>query len=754
VLSLATPSSVSLLLGLAEGAWAEPAVQTGPGETASPGEQASPGEAAEAQTPTPSATPSAAASSSTPTPGQPSQTPTPSATGTLSPSGATAGTPAPDASETPAASPSPSATATSTTTPTPSSPAGTPTATATPPAGLTRETVLTTLRLTHPRLMLPRDEEERIRRLVVTDVTARSYRDALLRNGSRLLTQPPPERVLIGPRLLAVSRTVLERVTTLGLLHRIDGDPRWAARARTELMAAAAFSDWNPDHFLDVAELCHAFAIGYDWMYDAFTVDDRAQIRRALIEKGLQPAQQEYAKGAFWTKANHNWNIVCNGGIAMACLAIGDEEPGLAGTLLAQALSSLPRAIASYAPGGAWIEGPSYWQYATLYLVSTLGSLTSALGTDFGLGESRGLSATGRFRIYASGPTGLFFNFADATARTGDEPCLLWLARRYDDPALAVAARDGATLGASARDLLWYDSRGSGSDLAALPLDVQYEGAELAFFRSAWNDKDALYVGFKGGNNAANHAHLDLGTFVLDALGQRWAVDLGPDDYNLPGYFGAERWTYERLKTSGQNTLMLDGANQDPKAAAPLTAFRTGPDGGFTIADLTAGYAPGGATRVQRGISLQDGRTRVLIQDEVETSRPADLTWTMHTQATIEVTDSRALLTQGGATLEARILAPADATFAVEDLVISPPQQSAPGVRRLLVRLPGVTSARIAVLLTPRGRGAPTSVPGATGTPGATATAAAASIVDNTPLPDVVPLDRWALADALGWSGT
>ncbi len=766
MLSLAAPSSLSLLLGLAEGAWAAPAVQAGPGETASPveqanpgdlanpGEQASPGAAAEAQTPTPSATPSAS-TTGTSTPGQASQSAGATATGTPVPASATAGAPSPDASETPAASPS--ATATATTTPTPNASAGTPTATPTAPAGLTRETVLTTLRLTHPRLMLPRDEEERIRRLLVTDVTARSYRDALLRNGSRLLTQPPPERVLIGPRLLAVSRTVLERVTTLGLLHRIDGDPRWAVRARTELMAAAAFSDWNPDHFLDVAELCHAFAIGYDWMYDAFTADDRAQIRRALIEKGLQPAQQEYANRVSWTRATHNWNIVCNGGIAMACLAIGDEEPGLAGTLLAQALSSLPRAIASYAPGGAWIEGPGYWEYATRYLVSTLGSLTSALGTDFGLGDSRGLSATGRFRIYVSGPTGLFFNFADATARTGDEPSLFWLARRYDDPVLAWAARDGATLGASARDLLWYDSRGSASDLAALPLDAQYEAAELAFFRSAWNDKDALYVGFKGGNNAANHAHLDLGTFVLDALGQRWAVDLGPDDYNLPGYFGAERWTYERLKTSGQNTLMLDGADQDLKAAAPLTAFRTGADGGFAIADLTAGYAPGGATRVQRGMALRDGRSRVLIQDEIDTARPADLTWTMHTQASIEVTDGRAVLTQGGATLDARILAPADATFTVEDLVIAPPQQAAPGVRRLLVRLPGVTSARIAVLLTPRGRSAPlpdaTGTPGSSATPGSTATAAATAL-DSVPPPDIVPLDRWALSDTLGSSGT
>ena len=74
--------------------------------------------------------------------------------------------------------------------------------------------------------------------------------------------------MLIGPRLLTVSRTVLERVTTLALLYRLDGDPRWVARAREELLAAAGFSDWNPSHFLDVAEMCHAFAIGYDWLYD------------------------------------------------------------------------------------------------------------------------------------------------------------------------------------------------------------------------------------------------------------------------------------------------------------------------------------------------------------------------------------------------------------------------------------------------------------------------------------------------------
>jgi hypothetical protein len=629
---------------------------------------------------------------------------------------------------------------------------------------VTREMVLTTLRLSHPRLLLLADDEVRIRRALTTDAAVRSYRDNLVRNGARILTQPTPERVLIGPRLLTVSRTVLDRVTTLALLYRLDGDPRWAQRARAELLAAAAFTDWNPSHFLDVAEMCHAFGLGYDWLYDFLSADERTTIRRALIEKGLQPADQQYTTRAGWTRATHNWNLVCNAGIIVGALAIADEEPGLAGTLLAQALSSLPAAVASYAPDGAWAEGPTYWEYGTRYLVSALAALTSALGTDFGLSEARGLAQTGRFRLHVTGPTGLYFNFADAGARSGATPTLFWLARRYDDPVLAVAAREAAQSGATARDLLWYDGRGTAADLAALPLDIRYQGAHLAFFRSAWNDKDAIYVGFKGGDNRTNHAHLDLGTFVLDALGQRWAVDLGPDDYDLPGYFGAERWSYERLKTSGHNTLMLDSMGQDPRAAAPLLAFRTSADGGFAVADLTAAYVGSGAIRVHRGIALRDSRSRVLLQDEIETTGPVDLTWTMHTQALIEIQGDRALLSQGGAMLEARILAPAGAAFTAEPLEIEPPQLAADDVRRLLVRLSQVTSTQLAILFQPkRGLasagtaitlptvppllpgtspattpGTPTALPLPTPTPRPTPP-------ENLPLPEIVDLSRWAV---------
>lgn len=85
----------------------------------------------------------------------------------------------------------------------------------------------------------------------------------------------------------------------------------------------------------------------------------------------------------------------------------------------------------------------------------------------------------------------------------------------------------------------------------------------------------ALFVGFKAGANDVNHSSLDLGSFVLDADGLRWATDLGPDDYNLPGYFDTKkgtaspRWKYYRLNNRSNNTLTPGDALQDYHATAP-----------------------------------------------------------------------------------------------------------------------------------------------------------------------------------------
>ena len=85
---------------------------------------------------------------------------------------------------------------------------------------------------------------------------------------------------------------------------------------------------------------------------------------------------------------------------------------------------------------------------------------------------------------------------------------------------------------------------GDAHALDAAPTAKLFKGIDVAFLRSDLRDRDAFFIGFKGGDNKANHSHLDLGTFVMDALGERWAIDLGGDEYNMPGYFGKQRWSY------------------------------------------------------------------------------------------------------------------------------------------------------------------------------------------------------------------
>ncbi len=231
-----------------------------------------------------------------------------------------------------------------------------------------------------------------------------------------------------------------------------------------------------------------------------------------------------------------------------------------------------------------------------------------------------------------------------------------------------------------------------------MPLDTHFKGIDVAFFRSAWEDSQALYVGFKGGNNRANHSHLDLGTFVLDARGYRWAVDLGSDNYNLPAYFGTQRWTYYRLTTAGHNTLLINGVNQATSARAPIIAFHTTSAWAFAVADLTAAYPM--TQRVWRGVAMLD-RERVLVEDEVEAEQPVDILWGMHTPAEISIDGASATLQQDAETVQAKIITPAGARFEVASAAPSRPDENQnAGIHKLLARLPAkTTQARIAIVI-------------------------------------------------------
>jgi hypothetical protein len=260
-----------------------------------------------------------------------------------------------------------------------------------------------------------------------------------------------------------------------------------------------------------------------------------------------------------------------------------------------------------------------------------------------------------------------------------------------------------------------------------LPTDKHFKGiVEVGYLRGSWTDSNSIYIGFKAGFNQVNHGHLDLGSYVFDALGERWARDLGADDYNLPGYWEmkkeGKRWNYYRLNSFSHNLCVLNNQNQDVFGKSKITKFASQSDSALGVVDLTTAYI-GVARKAVRGIQLLPGRKAALIQDEftLPEDKPCEVAWGMTTEAKIAVNGKTAKLTQNDKELKLHILAPEGAVFSEESAEQEPPQKQNKGIRRLMIRLKEQTGlARIVVLF------APTWEEG-----------------KDTPVPEIKALDNW-----------
>lgn len=514
----------------------------------------------------------------------------------------------------------------------------------------------------HPRLLVNMSDFERLRALIQTDQVAGDWHQRLRLRAPDLLAQPVAKHQLRdGVRLLYESRAVMTRVQILGLLHTLNPDKRYIDRIWADLEAAAGFPDWNPAHFLDVAEMAVGFALAYDWLYDTWTEDQRAVIRQAIVRHALQPALSAYEDEAWWTTTSNNWNQVCGGGLILAALAVADEEPDLSARIIELCIGSLPKSMARYAPDGGYEEGPGYWSYGTTYNVLAIAGLESALGHAFGLAEIEGFDLTGSFPLQMTGPTGFVFNFADAIESRFASPALMYLARRYSQPAYARFAveRDRGRL----LELIWYDPQLLEESTTPLPRSKHYEKVGVAMIRTAWGDPMASFLAVKGGTLPSAHGQLDLGSFVLETRGIRWFIDPGRDDYNLTGYFDqsrdGRRWHYYRNRAEGHNTLVINPTerpDQDLSADAPMVVE----DQSISV-DLSQVYG----VPVSRTFTLtQDAAT---ITDAIDAGEPIDLWWFAHTRACIDLSADRrvATLTQEGQTIRVILTEPAEAGWQI-----------------------------------------------------------------------------------------
>ncbi|WP_233752727.1 heparinase II/III domain-containing protein [Flavilitoribacter nigricans] len=556
-----------------------------------------------------------------------------------------------------------------------------------------------------PRLVLNRSIEKELKQKLKTDPVLQNVYKAIQLNADEIRKQPLLERIQIGRRLLSVSREMLYRMNMLGMVYRIDGDKAVLDRINEELIAVCNFSDWNPSHYLDVAEMSMAVAIGLDWTAGKLPKSTIALAKNALVEKGIKPSYNKKGNTG-WVNGTNNWNQVCHGGMIAAAITVAEDEPELAAETIHRALEGMPHALVEYGPDGVYPEGSTYWGYGTSFSVVTAAMFESAFGTDFGLGDYPSFKESAVFRELCNAPSGWYFNFADCGDKRSENGdfTLAWFASKTGNPAYfekerflrpaADMGKLGRTAGAALVWLSQYESKAG----EKMPTAWQGGGANpIVIFTGEENDPHQYYFGGKGGRGMVNHGNMDGGSFIFELNGVRWVVDPGNQSYhelektgfNLWGRCqDCERWTLLTKNNYGHSTLTINNELHRTEGLATITDFK---DGNKPEATVEMSATLGDVVKSAERRFVKDSPTSILIEDRIVTNDATKMvSWQLMTTADVEITKGGAVLKQDGKQLKLENLSHPELTVSVISLDPAPLEldRQIEGLKRIELRLP------------------------------------------------------------------
>jgi len=546
----------------------------------------------------------------------------------------------------------------------------------------------------HPRMFFTANAGKALKHKIGQEALLMQTHELILSECRSLLREDLLSRNQVGRRILHTSREALRRVTFLSYGYRMTGKVAFADRAVAELLNVSSFNDWNPGHFLDVAEMTLALAVGYDWLYPHLTNENKKKIKEAILSKGLQPSY--LSEHNSWLSKKNNWNQVCNGGLVGGALAIFSDSQEVSRAIIDRAVQSVPLSMGEYALNGGYPEGPHYWAYGTTYNLLLIDLLEHNFGTDYGLSKLPGFLNTakhmqhleGLFLETANGAIPKYFNFGDNREHTVVEPAMFWFASKLNQPELLFS---------EVRKLKYFLQKNPQQLVKErfLPLLLVWSPAipfssiqapeerffvangmtEVAMMRTSWENSDGIYVGVKGGTPSASHQHMDIGSFVMEANGIRWASDFGLQEYHSLESKGidlwnrsqnSQRWTVFRYKNTSHNTLTINGKQQLVDGNAIIEKVADTNSKMAVSVHMTPLYS-NDVNKLIRTIAIVD-QQKVTIDDLIQNNNQwASVRWNMLTTADARVVDSKTiLLTQEGKQLRMTISGAPEAVAYIE----------------------------------------------------------------------------------------
>lgn len=586
----------------------------------------------------------------------------------------------------------------------------------------------------HPRLFFSTNDIIRVKQLYQHGDTLINIGYAQNKDEAIETLKKPLLKYFLDDAKLRVPsvHTFAVQLPSLIMMYQLTGDTTYARRVVNQFELMSTYPDWGANrHFLDAGIGGFNFALAYDALYTYLSIDEKKMMKDAVLKYVLIPGKEQLQKRIWWSTANHNWNGICNGGIIMAALAMYEDEPQEMSEIIALAINALPKYIQSFEPDGQSEEGLMYWGYGLMYTTIAMESMQRVLGSAFGLDQMPGFKKTGWFPAYVSGPVSSL-NIGDDPIKNGRSRSFFWFAKNNNDSALAKMQYDlcKETNTMNWMDMVYYNPAMIKAKSAnkKTSLENYIHGIEVMSLRDGWN-KNALFVSMHGGNNFANHGHLDAGSFDIQALGEVWAYgNLGRDDYTYPGYFSkttlptyygvdsiqtvAGRWHFYRLRAEGKNCLVFNPSaspDQNEMGTATLLSQQIGVNESSYTLNLTNCYSRD-VKSYSRKIQLNKSTSVITVQDDFIANATSTVWWNMHTKADINIqTGCRsALLRINNKEMTVTIKSPDSAVFQVLDATYLPGQsfpytKNSDNVRfkKLAIKIEKINTEKILVVFEP-----------------------------------------------------
>ena len=526
----------------------------------------------------------------------------------------------------------------------------------------------------HPRLLYTKADEARVDKLLKTTPQLRKLQDALVAQADGIVAG---EMLTADEVNLSFSRSWLNRMLDLGIAWRQTGDRKYSDEIEKSLNYLCSFETWHPAHYLDDAEMTSAVAVAYDWCYDVLSEETRLVVRDAIRDKAINLVLKEYEEGdevGSWAKRETNWNVVCNTGMVLGALAVAEDYPAEAATIVKNAEKYMPNCLRHYDPDGVCYEGPGYYEYTNVFLAMVLKALEDNFGNTGGVAELPGISKTAQYYVDCVSPSGRIFNFADSGGDAASmSPLFFYFSRKFNLPEVAwwyrgqldkALAKEKLPAWHFPLSLAWYDDTPFDNDAPKPRIKTFHNVNDILVLRGVRDNPKSIHVLAKGGDPDMAHQQADGGSFVIESEGERWLDELGCDGYGIPSFFtyapDAPRWGYFRESSLSHNTISIDGKCQHSRGTAHFCEENLDSVQPGAAFEMTSLY-PCAQSVIRRFTLASD--TSLIVNDSVEAKGRHDLCWIGATRADVDVKGSEVILSKNGRQFKIKVLAPAGAKF-------------------------------------------------------------------------------------------